>query len=98
MGTTGRVFSGSVTRGSTATESGSIDFVREGVHIRSWDHLTQPSAVKMRVGSTDRIKVINGKVQTGSYYAFNDMETPVAFGSMGYVSQSYVTASDGSVN
>ena len=97
MGTTGRVFSGSVTRGSTATESGSIDFVREGVHIRSWDHLTQPSAVKMRVGSTDRIKVVNGKVQTGSYYAFNDMETPVAFGSMGYVSQSYVTASDGSI-
>ena len=94
MATTDRVFSGSHTRGSTATESGSIDFVREGVHIRSWEHLTRPSAVKVRVGSSDRIKVVNGVVQTGSYYAFNDMETPAAFGSMGYVSQSFVTASN----
>ena len=95
MPTTSRVNSGSITRGSVSSESGSIDFLREGVHIRSWDHLIRATAVKVRVGSGGRIKVINGRVQTGSFYPFNDMESPSTFGSMGYVSQSYVTSSTG---
>ena len=81
-----RVISGSITRGSTATNigldtvSGSMDAYRQGVYLRGLDDLSAFSSFKIRANSSF-VTTVNKKKVVKDY--FDDSLAPINLGAPG---------------
>jgi|MDTB01.1.fsa_nt_gb hypothetical protein len=75
-----RVLSGSITKGSMISPSGSHwDQTRQGVEIRTYGHLTQYTQAKIRV-NTDFITLVDGRPRNVEYFDETLAPEPIGVG------------------